>query len=76
MPLQTVIPVRRSSSRQITTLIDVPSMLLFRARSLRYYIEAGGYVQVGKPVAHLVMMDPIKVDISVSAQNSREPETA
>ncbi len=34
------------------------------------FIEAGGYVQVGKPVAHLVMMDPIKVDISVSAQTA------
>jgi len=34
------------------------------------FVEAGGYVQVGKPVAHLVMMDPIKVDISVSAQTA------
>ena len=34
------------------------------------YIEAGGYVQKGNAVAHLVMMDPIKVDISVSAKTA------
>lgn len=31
------------------------------------HVEAGGYVQTGKAVAHLVMMDPIKVDVSVSS---------
>lgn len=31
------------------------------------YVEAGGYVRTGEAVAHLVMMDPIKVDISVSS---------
>lgn len=31
------------------------------------FIEAGGYAQAGAPVAHLVMMDPIKVDLAVSA---------
>jgi len=30
------------------------------------YIEAGGYAQRGQAVAHLVMMDPIKVDLAVS----------
>ena len=34
------------------------------------YVEAGGYVKRGEPVAHLVMMDPIKVDISVSYETS------
>lgn len=34
------------------------------------YVEAGGYVNRGEPVAHLVMMDPIKVDISVSPATS------
>ncbi|MDR4505768.1 MAG: efflux RND transporter periplasmic adaptor subunit [Candidatus Scalindua sp.] len=35
------------------------------------YVEAGGYVKRGEPVAHLVMMDPIKIDISVSSATSR-----
>jgi multidrug efflux pump subunit AcrA (membrane-fusion protein) len=34
------------------------------------YVEAGGYVKRGEPVAHLVMMDPIKIDISVSSATS------
>lgn len=34
------------------------------------YVEAGGYVQRGTPVVHLVMMDPIKVDISVSSETA------
>ena len=34
------------------------------------YIEAGGYVKMGQAVVHLVMMDPIKVDISVSAKTA------
>lgn len=34
------------------------------------YVEAGGYVQRGTPVVHLVMMDPIKVDISVSSKTA------
>ncbi|NOG84250.1 MAG: HlyD family efflux transporter periplasmic adaptor subunit [Planctomycetes bacterium] len=34
------------------------------------YVEAGGYVKRGDPVAHLVMMDPIKIDISVSSATS------
>ena len=31
------------------------------------YVEAGGYSRTGEAVAHLVMMDPIKIDISVSS---------
>ena len=34
------------------------------------YVEAGGYVKRGEPVAHLVMMDPIKIDISVSFETA------
>ncbi len=34
------------------------------------YVEAGGYVQTGQAVVHLVLMDPIKVDISVSAKTA------
>ncbi len=39
------------------------------------YVEAGGYVTRGKPVAHLVMMDPIKVDISVSSDTAEHLQT-
>jgi len=35
------------------------------------YVEAGGYVKRGEPVAHLVMMDPIMIDISVSSATSK-----
>ena len=34
------------------------------------YVEAGGYINTGVPVAHLVMMDPIKIDISVSSETA------
>ncbi len=34
------------------------------------FVEAGGYVNRGEPVVHLVMMDPIKVDISVSSKTA------
>ena len=34
------------------------------------YVEAGGYGSAGQAVAHLVMMDPIKVDISVSSETA------
>lgn len=30
------------------------------------FVEAGGYVRAGQKVAHLVMMDPIKVDLALS----------
>ena len=38
------------------------------------FVEAGGYVQPGQPVAHLVMMDPIQVDVAVSADTLRTLE--
>jgi multidrug efflux pump subunit AcrA (membrane-fusion protein) len=36
------------------------------------HIETGGYAQTSEPVAHLVMMDPIKVDVSVSSTRAAE----
>jgi len=36
------------------------------------FVEAGGFVQPGQAVAHLVMMDPIQVDIAVSAETLRK----
>ena len=38
----------------------------FSGEVSQVYIEAGGYAQRGQPVAHLVMMSPIKVDLAVS----------
>jgi len=38
----------------------------FPAELSEIYVVAGGYAQAGRPVAHLVMMDPIQVDVSVS----------
>ncbi len=37
--------------------------------------EAGGYVNIGTPVGRLVMMDPILVEATVSAETAREIET-
>ena len=34
-------------------------------------IEAGGFAQRGMPVAHLVMMSPIKVDLAVSGKTAQ-----
>jgi RND family efflux transporter MFP subunit len=42
----------------------------FQGEVSEVFVEAGGYVNRGEPVVHLVMMDPIKVDISVSAQTA------
>jgi hypothetical protein len=38
----------------------------FSCEVAEVFVEAGGYVQAGQRVAHLVMMDPIKIDVSVS----------
>lgn len=38
----------------------------FNAEVAEIYVEAGGYVQRGEPVAHLVMMDPAEVEIALS----------
>jgi multidrug efflux pump subunit AcrA (membrane-fusion protein) len=36
------------------------------------FIEAGGFARTAEPVAHLVMMDPIKVDVAVSAARATQ----
>lgn len=38
----------------------------FNAEVAEIYVEAGGYVQRGEPVANLVMMDPAEVEIALS----------
>lgn len=40
----------------------------FMGEISQVYVEAGGTVRPNDPVAHLVMMDPIKVDIALSAE--------
>lgn len=42
----------------------------FSAEVSEVYVEAGGFARVSQPVAHLVMMDPIKVDVSMSAERA------
>ena len=34
------------------------------------HVEAGGYARRGEPVAHMIMMNPIKIDVAVSAQTA------
>ncbi|MGI9427729.1 MAG: efflux RND transporter periplasmic adaptor subunit [Bythopirellula sp.] len=43
----------------------------FRGEVTDVLVQAGGYVEGGKPVAHLVTMDPIKARVSVSAETNR-----
>ena len=40
----------------------------FSAAVSEVLVEAGGYARRGQPVAHLVMMTPIKVDLAVSRE--------
>jgi len=40
----------------------------FAGEVSRVFVEAGGYVHAGQSVAHVVMMDPIKVDLAVSPE--------
>lgn len=42
----------------------------FPAQVATLLVEAGGFVQPGTPVAHLIMMDPILIDVNVSAQTA------
>ncbi|MHC4959335.1 MAG: HlyD family secretion protein [Planctomycetota bacterium] len=37
----------------------------------KVYVEAGGYAQPGQAVAHLVMLDPMKVEVAVSSETAR-----
>jgi multidrug resistance efflux pump len=34
------------------------------------YVEAGGYANASQPIAHLIMMDPIQVDVAVSQETA------
>lgn len=42
----------------------------FSAQVASVHIEAGGYAKASEPVAHLIMMDPIQVDVSVSQETA------
>ncbi|MFG0319978.1 MAG: efflux RND transporter periplasmic adaptor subunit [Planctomycetota bacterium JB042] len=39
----------------------------FQGEISEVYVEAGGTVRANQPVAHLVMMDPIKIDLALSS---------
>jgi len=43
----------------------------FSCEVAEVYVKAGGYAKAGQPVAHLVMMDPIKIDLAVSPETAR-----
>ncbi len=43
----------------------------FSCEVAEVFVEAGGYVQAGQRVAHIVMMDPIKIDVTVSPETAR-----
>ena len=43
----------------------------FSCEVAEVFVEAGGYVEAGQRVAHLVMMDPIKIDVTVSPETAR-----
>jgi multidrug efflux pump subunit AcrA (membrane-fusion protein) len=54
--------------------IDLANTVLyapFTAEVSEVYTKIGGYAQAGQPVAELVMMDPIQVDVTVSADTAR-----
>ena len=43
----------------------------FACEVAEVFVEAGGFVKAGQRVAHLVMMDPIKIDVTVSPETAR-----
>jgi multidrug efflux pump subunit AcrA (membrane-fusion protein) len=43
----------------------------FDAEVSEIYLEAGGYARTGQALAHLVMMNPIKIDLAVSAETAQ-----
>ncbi len=54
--------------------IDLANTILyapFTAEVSEVHTKIGGYAQAGQPVAELVMMDPIQVDVTVSADTAR-----
>lgn len=50
-------------------------MAPFTGELSELYVRVGGYVNPGDPVAHLVTMDPIKINITVSGQTNRTIST-
>ncbi|MHC4938504.1 MAG: HlyD family secretion protein [Planctomycetota bacterium] len=42
----------------------------FNCEVSRHYAVAGGYARTGERVAHLIMMDPVKIDVAVSAESA------
>jgi len=61
--------VARANAALVQAELDLKRTVLyapFPGEVSDVYIEAGGYAQRGQSVAHVVMMDPIKVDVSVS----------
>ncbi len=43
----------------------------FACEVAEVFVEAGGFAEAGQRVAHLVMMDPIKIDVTVSPETAR-----
>jgi multidrug efflux pump subunit AcrA (membrane-fusion protein) len=53
-------------------LVNTELYAPLRGEVTNVLVQAGGYVEAGTPVAHLVSMDPIKVRVSVSAETNRQ----
>ena len=66
--------LRSAKARYDRSVLDLGHTTLyapFRGEVTDVLVQAGGYAEAGKPVAHLVAMDPIKVRVSVSAETHR-----
>lgn len=48
----------------------------FSGEISRVFVRSGGYAAPNQPVARLVMMDPIKIDVAVSAETARRLQIA
>ena len=67
--------VKSAEARRDRAKLDLSHTTLyapFRGEVTDVFVQAGGYAEAGKAVAHLAMMDPIKVRVSVSAETSRQ----
>lgn len=42
----------------------------FNCEVAELYSVAGGYARTGSPVAHIIMMDPVKVDVALSEESA------
>ncbi len=67
---------RRAESREGVAqaerdLADCTLRAPFPGRIARTHVNAGGFVSPGKPVASLVMMDPIEVELAISGETDR-----